>query len=712
MSQPAFRTLVDVLAYRAVHDADRIAFTWLVDGDADARDLRWAELWRQSRSVAAWLAARGARGERALLMFEEGLDYLPALFGCMAAGALAAPVHPPDPRRLARTLPRLQTIARDAGARFVLTTADILAAARPAVADDPTLGAAEWVATPGLPDASADWVDPGLGPDDLAYLQYTSGSTSTPKGVMVSHRNLTHQLADFDTGYDHRPDSVMVSWLPATHDLGLVYGRFMPLWIGMRCVFLSPAEFMRRPVNWLRAIHRYRGTHSPSPNFGYEVVARKVRPEDVAALDLSSMRVFLNGAEPIREDSERLFVDTFRAAGLRPEAVTHAMGMSESTAKIVTEPIDRAPPRFAWLDPVAYERNEVVDVPVGTPGARVVASCGRTVLDTVVAIADPNTCDRLPSRRVGEMWVKGTTVAQGYWNNPEATEATFCARLTDGDGPYLRTGDLAFEIDGEIYLCGRLKDVIIVRGQNHHPQDLEWAVNAAHPAMRPNCAAAFAWRDERGEERVGVVAEIYNGQVTDPEPVFGAVRAAVADLGLQVAAIGLLPERGLPKTSSGKIQRTAARQGFLSGELPTAFRWEAPRATEDAPQGADLRQRVEAATGRRRHAVLVEHLRATTAALLGVSAKDVEVDRPFGELGLDSVTAVELVERSAGALGLSVAGTALFDHPTVDALASFLLTQLEARQPVVAAPVPSTPLPGDDAAALAELLALLGKGGP
>jgi acyl-CoA synthetase (AMP-forming)/AMP-acid ligase II/aryl carrier-like protein len=701
----SFRTLVDALSHRAVHQGDRIAFTWLVDGDAVVRELSWAELWRGARSVGAALQAQGARGERVLLMYEEGLDYLVALFGCMAAGALAAPVHPPDPRRLARTLPRLQTIARDAGVRFVATSSEIAAAARPAVAGDETLGAAVWLVTPELPDASADWVDPELTPEDLAYLQYTSGSTSTPKGVMISHGNLTHQLTDFDTGYDHGPDSVMVTWLPATHDLGLVYGRFMPLWIGMRCVFLSPAEFMRRPVNWLRAITRYRGTHSPSPNFGYEVVARKVRPDELSALDLSSMVVFLNGAEPIREDSERLFIDTFQAAGLRPEAVTHAMGMSEATAKVVTEPIDRTPPRFAWLDPVAYERNEVVVVPPRTPGARAVASCGRTVLDTVVAIADPATHARLPSRRVGEMWVKGTTVAQGYWNNPEATEATFRARLSDGDGPYLRTGDLAFELDGEIYLCGRLKDVIIVRGQNHHPQDIEWAVNAAHPAMRPNCAAAFAWRDERGEERVGVVAEVYDGRVTDAEEVFGAVRAAVAESGLQVAGIGLLPERGLPKTSSGKIQRSAAREGFLSGSLRTAFRWEAPRVVEEsAAPVPDLRARVEAATGRRRHAVLVEHLRATTASLLGLSPEDVAVDRPFGELGLDSVTAVDLLERSAGSLGLSVAGTALFDHPTVDALASFLLGRLEA----VKAPAPAAP-PPDDAAALAELLALLDK---
>ncbi len=710
---PTIRTMVDLLRHRAATDGAKVAYTWLVDGDADTASLSWAELDRGARSIGAWLTARNARGARVLLMYEEGLDYLPALFGCMYAGALAAPVHPPDPRRLSRTLPRLQTIANDAGCRFVFTTADIATVARQPLADDPTLGNATWLATPDLPDASAQWKQPDIGPDDLAYLQYTSGSTSTPKGVMVSHHNLLHQLADFDVGYDHTPDSVVVTWLPATHDLGLVYGRFMPLYVGMRCVFLSPGEFMRRPVNWMRALSRYRGTHSPSPNFGYEVVARKVKPDELAALDLSCVRVLLNGAEPIREESELLFIDTFAKAGLRPEAVTHAMGMSESTAKIVTEPIGRTPPRFAHIDPVAYENNEIHLVPPGTPGERVVASCGSTVMDTVVAIADPSSFDRLPSCRVGEMWVKGTTVAQGYWNNPDATETTFRARLSDGDGPYLRTGDLAFELDGEIYLCGRLKDVIIVRGQNHHPQDLEWSVNAAHPAMRPNCAAAFAWRDERGEERVGVVAEVYPNVVTDPEAVFGALRAAVADHGLQLAAIGLLPERGLPKTSSGKIQRTAARSGFLSGELVTTWRWEAPKVADEATAApSDLRARLDSATGRRRLTVLIDHLRDTTAALLGVGRKEVDVDRPFGELGLDSVTAVELVERSAGTLGLRVPGTALFDHPTIDALAAFLLSEVDrpaagSRSTPTVAQV--APLPGDDDAALAELLALLKK---
>ena len=474
---PPVGTLVAVLRSRALHQPNQVGYTFL-DGDGPGHDRSWSQMDRQARAVAAWLQSRGGadavRDARVLLMFEEGHAYLDALYGCMYARALAVPVHPPDPRRLHRTLPRLLSICQDAGVRFVLTTSEIAKAARPALADDPVLGTAEWLSLDTLDADLADsWIDPQAQSEDLAYLQYTSGSTSTPKGVMISHHNLMHQLTDFDIGYDHHPGSVMVTWLPATHDLGLVYGRFMALFIGFRCVYMSPVSFMQRPIRWLRAIDRFRGTHTPSPNFGFEIVALKTTEQEREGLDLSSLRVVLNGAEPIRQSSEELFVEVMTPHGLPPQAVTHAMGMSETTAKIITEPIDRHPPRFVHLDAEAYEDNQVVLVSRDAPNARTVASNGTTVLDTRVEIVDPASLEKLPADHVGEMWVSGTTVAQGYFNNPEATEQTFRARTRDGDGPFLRTGDLAFVHDGEVYLTGRLKDVIIIRGQNHHPQDIE-----------------------------------------------------------------------------------------------------------------------------------------------------------------------------------------------------------------------------------------------
>lgn len=692
---PPVATLVELLAHRATHQPDRLGYTGLADGEAEEDHRTWAELHRRARAVAAELSGRLDRGDRVLLLLDEGNRFLDALFGCMVAGVLAVPVHPPDPVRLHRTLPRLRQIAASAGVKLVLTTRAIAAQARPHLAGDPTLGPCDWVAVDDVPTARGDaFLPPELGADDLAYLQYTSGSTALPRGVMVSHRNLLHQLADFDTGYDHTPDSVLVSWLPPTHDLGLVYGRLMALYVGFHCVHFSPVAFMQRPIRWLAAMDRYRATHSCAPNFGFEVAVAKTTATERARLDLSSVRVLLNGAEPCRQTSEERFVDAFAASGLRREAVTHAMGMSEATAKIVTEPIDRYPPRFLHLDPDAFERGVVAPVARDAPRARSVASCGRTVRDTRAAIVDPATREALPDDRVGELWVAGGTVAQGYWGDPAATEATFRARTADGAGPWLRTGDLAFRHEGEIYLTGRLKDLIIVRGQNHHPQDLEWTLGEQVTGLRPNCAAAFSL-DQDGEERLGVVAEVTGAAPVDE--VLAAVRRVIfEEHGLQPSVVALVAPRALPKTSSGKIQRSLTRERLLTGDLELVGRWDAPRAAAaPAPDGApaDLAARLQAAPIARRHRLLAGFLAERAAALLGLDPDDVDRDRPVGELGLDSVTAVELVESVGRALGRRVAGTALFDHPTLDRLAAFLLDTAPA--PAVAGPPRAGPTAAD-----------------
>jgi len=685
---PAVSTMVELLRWRATHQADRVGYRYLVDGEDEVDDLTYGDLDRHCRAVAAWLQARSKPGDRVLMMFEEGHDYLHALYGCMYADVLAVPVHPPDPARLHRTLPRLKNIAADAGVSLVLTTSDIASAAREAFADSPALAEAEWLCLDELDLGTADaWVDPGASPDDIAYLQYTSGSTALPKGVMVSHHNLMHQLTDFDVGYDHSPDSVMVSWLPSTHDLGLVYGRFMPLFIGFPCVYMSPVHFMQRPFRWMKALSTFRGTHSPAPNFGFELAARRSSPEERATLDLSSVQVLLNGGEPIRKESEDAFIETFAPHGLSKAAVTHAMGMSESTAKIVTEPIGRYPARFVHVDAVAYENHEVVQVPADHPNARTVASNGSTVLDTVAAIVDPDSHEVLGEGQVGELWVKGTTVAQGYYGNEEATKRDFQARTANGDGPYLRTGDMAFQLDREIYLSGRLKDVIIIRGQNHHPQDIEWTVGTVHPALRPNCAAAFSIPTDLGEQLV-LVTEVYRHKVEDPEQVFAAIRQAIAEHGLAARSLVLMSPRTLPKTSSGKIQRTKAKKLFVSGEIDTLFRWDAAdHGDTEEPSSEGLLEQLQAAPPRRRVPLLIDHLSGLAASLLGLDLDDIETDRPLQELGIDSVTAVEMVERVGTAVGQSIPGTLLFDYPTIEAISAFIVDELlgELGKPAVAA---------------------------
>jgi acyl-CoA synthetase (AMP-forming)/AMP-acid ligase II/acyl carrier protein len=675
---PSVGTLVELLRYRATVQGDRSAYTFLGQNPGAHETWTYAELDERARAVGAWLQARDGRGARVMLLFEEGLDYLAALFGCMYAGALACPCHPPDSNRLQRTLPRLQQIAKDASVRFVLSSSMIQEGAQPHLASIPSFEQATWLAVDTLdPHLAQGWTDPELQAEDLAYLQYTSGSTSTPKGVMISHHNLIHQLHDFDTGYAHDPDSVMVSWLPATHDLGLVYGRLMPLFIGFRCVFLSPGSFMRRPARWMQAMSEWRGTHSPSPNFGYEVAASKTSPEEVASLDLSCVRVLLNGAEPIRQASEQKFTTLFAAAGLPNTALTHAMGMSEATAKVMTEPIDRYPPKFLHVDAEAYERNEVRILSGPEPGCLTIASCGSTLLDTRCVIADPETFHGLPECHVGELWVHGTTVAQGYWNQPENTAATFHATLQDGDGPFLRTGDLAFIHEGEIYLAGRLKDVIILRGQNHHPHDLEWAALASHPALRPNCAAAFGQATPEGE-RLVLVAEVYPDRLEDPEDVFGAIRGALTDLGIAPLTLALLEPRALPKTSSGKLQRNLTRTLLAQDALPLLHRWDRPEARPSEAASPSWMPNLEEVAPHQRVRLLEDGMMRLAASLLGLDPEDMDPDRPFRELGLDSVTAVELVETVGQQLNQSLSATLLFDHPTIGALATFIADQYSA----------------------------------
>lgn len=690
------QTMVDLLQYRAKEATNRPGFSFLERGEAVTQAWSYAELEGRSRAVAAELQGILDPGDRVLLMFPDGLDYLAALFGCMFAETLAVPAHPPDPARLARTVPRLQAIAEDAGITAVLTHSSLtdLREQLPESIRD-----AKWIQADTLdPKAASRWSAPRLGPESIAYLQYTSGSTAAPKGVMVSHGNLIHQLADFDQGYDHGPNSVTVTWLPPFHDLGLVYGFFLPLFVGSHSVSMPPLAFMQRPYRWLKTISDFRGTHAPAPNFAYDLCALKISEAEREELDLHSWRVALNGAEPIRKQTEERFFETFAPCGLSADTLSHAFGMSEATAKVSSEHIGMANV-FLPLDPDAYEHNEARLLPSEDPRARWVAGCGVMTGDTTIAIADPDTLERRPDSHVGEVWIKGATVAKGYFNNPEATETTFRAQLAgDGDGPYLRTGDLGFLRDGHLFITGRLKDMIIIRGQNHYPQDIEWTIGTRHPSLRPNCAAAFSV-EARGGERLVLVTEVYPDRLDSPEAVFRALRQGIVDHGLQAYSLLLIPPRHLPKTSSGKIARRKSKQLFNSSGFKIIAQWtaELPSATE-APGTNALIEHLNTAPLRKHAAILTAHIRQMTAALLGLDVDDLDPEDPLRELGLDSITAVELTERVGRDAGLTLSTSTIFDYPTMTSLADYLV---EARQAAESGATskgaaPGEPSPSDD----------------
>jgi acyl-CoA synthetase (AMP-forming)/AMP-acid ligase II len=589
-------TLTDLLRCRAVHHPSRLAYIFLKDGEADEARLTYGELDRQARAIGAQLQDLGATGERVLLLYPAGLEYIAAFFGCLYAGAIAVPAYPPH---FNRSIERLQAIVTDAQATVALTTTSILSKVVAWCRQAEHLAALRWIDTHELADSGGEgWREPAVGSDALALLQYTSGSTGTPKGVMLSHGNLLSNLRMIQRAFQHTEQSIGVSWLPLYHDMGLIGSLLQPLHVGFPCILMSPMAFLQRPFRWLQAISRYRATGSGGPNFAYDLCVRKITPAQRAMLDLSSWVNAFSGAEPVRRDTLERFAVTFEPCGFRREAFHPCYGLAEATL-IVSGGQKTAPPVIHMVQKAALEQHRVVTALSGSAEVQTLVGCGSSLLEQRILIVDPVT--RIPCQpgQVGEIWVAGPSVAQGYWNRPEETAQTFQAYLEDtGEGPFLRTGDLGYVHHGELFVTGRLKDVIIIRGNNHYPQDIELTVERSHPSLRPGCGAAFSV-EVAGEERLVVVQEVErrvqpprqrqperrhmapepgfdpeSPQPLDVDAIIGGIRQAVAEQhGVQAYAVLLLRAGSIPKTSSGKIQRYACRTGFLTGSLDIVGGW-------------------------------------------------------------------------------------------------------------------------------------------
>jgi acyl-CoA synthetase (AMP-forming)/AMP-acid ligase II len=555
-------TLVELLRQRTAAAPDALAYDFLEDGEERSMPFTRAELDRRARHVAAVLQGAGATGGTAVLLFQPGADYVTAFWGCLYAGVIAVPAYPPQDNRHAQ---RIQRILQDAGARFILTSEGL----RDPIAAQLQGFPIEVLAPLGDPaDRSGEWREPRIGASSLAFLQYTSGSTGSPRGVMLSHANLLYNSELIRQAFGVTPEDRMVSWLPPYHDMGLIGGILQPVYAGCSTVMMTPVHFLQRPLRWLRAISRHRGTISGGPNFAYDLCLRKVTPEQRAELDLSSWKVALNGAEPVQARTLRQFAEAFGPAGFRESAFYPCYGLAEATLMVSggereTSPVARA------FDPAALEAGQAQATTAAD--GHLLIGCGRTRLAQEIRIVDPQSCVSRRDGEIGEIWVSGPSIATGYWRRKEESMATFAGRVAEsGEGTYLRTGDLGFLHEGELFVTGRIKDLIIIRGRNHYPQDIEEVAAASHPALRPGGGAAFAV-PVNGDEALVIVHEVQRTAVrsVDPEAVGRAVRIAIAEqLGLQVHDVVLLRPAGLPKTSSGKVQRRACRQQYLEGSLP------------------------------------------------------------------------------------------------------------------------------------------------
>ncbi|MCE9592176.1 MAG: aminotransferase class I/II-fold pyridoxal phosphate-dependent enzyme [Planctomycetes bacterium] len=646
--------LVRVLRRHAAERPDQKAFVHLLNGQSDEAFLTYARFDHRARTIASRLRDMGLAGQRVLLAYPHGLDFVTGFFGCLYAGCTAVPSYPPH----RRTADRFRAIVADAGARLVLSTTPVAAQFQAVTTSE--YGRAEsatpvpWLATDAIPDASADqWEMPDVDLLSPAMLQYTSGSTSRPKGVMVSHTNLIHNTrAIYEAfGIDSDESRTGVSWLPMYHDMGLVGGILEPILAGGTNVLMSPTTFLQQPVAWLAAISKYRAAISGGPNFAYDLCVRKITDEQRATLDLSCWKLAFVGAEPVQADTLERFAAAFAPCGFSPAACYPCYGLAEATL-MVAGPRRGGGATIRIFNDTALTDNRVEPVPEGTRKARRLVSCGTPIGDLRVVIADPQTETEVAPGRVGEIWVAGPSIAHGYWHKPELARRVFHARLANTeDRPFLRTGDLGFVFEDQLYVTGRQDDLLIIRGLNHHPQDLEATAHRCHPLLDAGLGAAFAV-DDHGSQRLVLVQEVTRNGETKITPALDACRKAVLDEhGVVLHTIVLVRCGTIPKTSSGKVQRRACREAFLAGKLNVLAEYHnevakgAGAAAAVSPTGSCSNEGTTHTPPPAQHisqstvlAAVCQH----AIALGGAALSDVTPDTPLTALGLDSLQRVEL----------------------------------------------------------------------
>ncbi|MCI0389698.1 MAG: AMP-binding protein [Acidobacteria bacterium] len=633
--------------------------------------LTFAQLQRRALAIAAYLQEMKAENERVLLLYPAGLDYVVSLFACFYGKVVAVPAYPPSRNQ---NLRRLLAIINDSYPMVALTTSAIFSRLHGGALEVPQFRSIRWVITDDFtPELAECWKENGTNENDIAFLQYTSGSTSAPKGVLVSHDNLLHNQAMMRESLKHDDDTVIVSWLPIYHDMGLTGNVLAGMFNGAPCYLMAHTDFLQKPVCWLEAISKYKATFSGGPNFAYDLCARKARQEQREGLDLSCWKTAFNGSEPVRAETLRRFAEAFSPCGFRPEAFYPCYGLAEATLFVSGGAVSKAPV-VTTFDKTALKEHRAVASDHIQDGVTLVSS-GRPCFGERIITVDPQTLVRCDEGRTGEIWVSSAAVAQGYWGRPDLTDETFRARLSDAnEGPYLRTGDLGVIFQGDLYVTGRIKDLIIIRGRNHYPQDIELTAETSHPALRPGCSAAFAVTG--GEtERLVIVAELNRegrNRVDVNEVVESIRQAILGEHEIDISDIVLIRPGSLPKTSSGKVQRGAIRSAFLGESLEVIHRWR--RGVGQWASG----QTVRPEDAPRTLESLKYWLSLECSSKLNISPNKIDLDQPFACYGLDSLAATEFVISIEESLGVQVPIDRLFmGTPSISELALFLYEQLQ-----------------------------------
>ncbi len=668
------QTLVDVLEYRAGRQPLDVVFRSLQGDGVEDGVLTYAELQRQSCAIAARVRELIVPGDRVVILVPPGFEYVAAFFGCLYAGAVAVPAYPPNPRRPDT---RVARIVADCGARVALVSDALMARLDGWLVLTPQLRALTFLDVGRLIAGSADgWQDPPVSGSSLAMLQYTSGSTGDPRGVMLAHSNLLHNSAVIHRVSAHRRGDNAVFWLPPFHDMGLIGGIVQPIYANVPTALMAPAAFLQRPFRWLDAMSSSRATTSGAPNFAYDLCVERVTEAERRTLDLSAWRTSFNGAEPIRADTIARFVATFAECGLRSDVILPCYGLAEGTLLVSGGPTQRAP-LCVIAERYRLESGELRSAGESDANAVVLVASGEPVHEQDVRIVDPDTGVECPRGQVGEIWVAGGSVATGYWNRPESSAAAFHGQLVGGNADYLRTGDLGVLEQGQLIVTGRLKDLVILDGRNYYPHDLEVAAERSHPSLRNGFTAAFGVTD-RGRERLVLVAEVSRHHRPAADSVlFQAIRSELAaTAGIVPDEIVLIRQHSIPRTSSGKIRRRACRSSYLDGALDVVGRWQMP-GSDVAPARDTLL------------AFVIDWI----SVELVVDAAALDAQTSLRNLGLDSLAATRLLVALENHLGRRVDPAQLWMQPDIGSLADFLAGSRDRADTALPRPRPDVGVP-------------------
>ncbi len=665
--------IVEILRDHCHNKPNELAYTFLSSSqEEEFSTITYAELDYRARVIGGFLQNIKAAGKRAILLYNPGAEYVEAFLGCLYAGVIAVPAYPP---RRNRQLPQLKSIVHDSQASIILTSSEILLNRQAYLSNAEYLENFPWIATDNLTSEFASvWTEHHIQKEELAYLQYTSGSTSNPKGVMITHNNVLHYLS-FLKRFPTRSmleNLKGVWWMPPFHDAGLVGGILQPLYDGFPMVLISPSLFIQQPFRWLKAISDTRATFSAAPNFAYELCARVITAEQRESLDLSCWKMAFNSAEPIRYDTLTRFSDAFKSSGFRMEWFLPGYALAEATL-LVTSKHDNLLPTVKFFDREALNNNQVIELKSPTASSIPLVGSGKLLGIDRLLIVHPEKLESCSEGLIGEIWISAATVAQGYWNRPEETNIIFRAFLSDtGEGPFLRTGDLGFLLDDELFITGRVKDMIIVRGRNCYPQDIELTVASSHELLTPDTGAAFSIELD-GEERLVVIQELgRNYRSANYDELIAKIRHALVEVhDVSIYCVGLVKSLTIPRTTSGKIQRNYCKSLFLSDSLDFIYIWKSETNILPSQSNKELSwQSLDAIQNKMIYLI---------SAKLNISVEEIDINKSFVDYGLDSLALVTLVELFSNWFGAKVEITDFWNFPTIKSLSEQIFTRHDSQ---------------------------------